>query len=147
MVPAPPAARLLAVVAVVALPVNAPVNDVDDTDVNPASVVVDPPKDINVVPIVTALLARFALVIPAVPLKLPFVKPVIVLNPASIVLFVNVSDPANVANVPPVGNVTVVAPVVLNVNALAPVILKAPAVLTFPPRVIVLTPLSTPVPP
>jgi hypothetical protein len=142
-----------AVVDVVALPVNAPVNEVDDTEVNPANVVEDDPKDIDVVPIVTALFAKFALLIPAVPLKFPFVKPVIVLLPAAIVLLVKISAPANVANVPPVGKVNVVAPVVLSVNVFAPVVLKSPAVvmapvvLMLPPKVIVFTPLFFPVPP
>ena len=128
-------------VAVVALPVNAPVNEVDDTEVNPARVVVVDPNDINVVPIVTALLARFPLLMPAVPLKLPLVNPVIVLLPAEIVLFVNVSAPANVANVPVVGNVKVVAPPVVSVISLPGVVVK------FPPTVIKLVPLLTPVPP
>ena len=45
-------------VAVLALPVKAPVNPVDVTDVNPARVVEDAPKDIAVVPIVVALFAN-----------------------------------------------------------------------------------------
>ena len=42
-------------------------------------------------PIVIALFAKFALVIPAEPLRLVLVKPVMVLEPAAIVLFVSVS--------------------------------------------------------
>ena len=57
------------------------------------------------------------------------------------VLLVNVSVPAKVAKVPVVGRVTVVAAVAVNVVA------KAPEVVKFPPKVIVLVPLSTPVPP
>ena len=57
------------------------------------------------------------------------------------VLFVKVSVPAKVAKVPVVGKVTVVAAVLVKVVA------KAPEVVKFPPKVIVLVPLSTPVPP
>jgi hypothetical protein len=57
------------------------------------------------------------------------------------VLLVKVSVPANVARVPVVGRVTFVAPVEVKVVA------KAPAVTKFPPKVIVLVPLFTPVPP
>ena len=57
------------------------------------------------------------------------------------VLFVKVSVPAKVAKVPVVGKVTVVAAVVVNVVA------KAPEVVKSPPNVMVLFPLSMPVPP
>jgi hypothetical protein len=57
------------------------------------------------------------------------------------VLFVNVSVPAHVAKVPVVGSVTVVVPVEVRVVG------KAPEVTKFPPKVIVLEPLFTPVPP
>jgi hypothetical protein len=57
------------------------------------------------------------------------------------VLFVNVSVPANVAKVPVVGRVTLVVAVEFKVVA------KAPEVTKFPPKVIVLEPLFTPVPP
>ena len=63
------------VVAVDALPVNAPTKVVEVTLDNPAMVVADDPSDIAVDPTVTLLLARFALVIPAVPDKLEFVNP------------------------------------------------------------------------
>ena len=56
-------------------------------------------------------LARFALVIPAEPERLAFVKPVIVLEPAAIVLFVNVSVvflPTNVSVA--LGSVSVLFP-------------------------------------
>ena len=56
-------------------------------------------------------------------------------------LFVNVSAPANVAKVPVIGSVTFVTAVVVNVVA------KAPDVVKFPPKVIVLSELFTPVPP
>jgi hypothetical protein len=143
----------VAVVAVVAFPVNGPVKLADVTEVNPAKTVDDDPNDIDVDPIVTSLLARLALVMPAVPLKLPLVKPVIVLLPADIVFPVKVSVPSRVAKTPVNGNVTVVAPVVFRVKAFAPVVLKAPDVVKvppvfmFPPNVMVFTPLSTPVPP
>jgi len=78
-------------VAVDALPVNAPTNVVEVTDVNPARVVELAPSDIAVVPIVTELLAKLALVIPAVPERLLLVNSLIVFEPAAIVLFVSVS--------------------------------------------------------
>ena len=56
-------------------------------------------------------------------------------------LFVNVSVPAKVAKVPLVGNVTLVSAVEVKVVA------NAPEVVRFPPNVIVLDPLFTPVPP
>jgi hypothetical protein len=43
-----------------------------------------------------------------------------------IVLFVNVSDPARVASVPVVGNVTSVVAVVVSVRAWAPALIKSP---------------------
>jgi len=63
------------------------------------------------------------------------------------VLLVNVSLPAKVAKVPVVGRVTLVDAVVVRVNALAPAVVKDEAVLILPPKVIVLEPLLTPVPP
>ena len=75
-----------------ALPVKAPVNPVEDTDVKPAIVVVAAAPRVTVVlPITTVLFAKFALLIPAVPDKLVLVKPVIVFEAAAIVLFVKVS--------------------------------------------------------
>jgi hypothetical protein len=157
-----------------------------------------PPPDIPV-PAVTVieLLAKLALVIPAVPLKLLLVKPLIVFEPAAIVLLVRVSvvalptsvsdaagktkvvvpavavattvvvpevdplnaapvppivgrvrvllvkvsEPANVAKVPVVGNVTEVVAVAVSVVA------NAPEVVKLPPNVIVLPVFATPVPP
>jgi hypothetical protein len=58
-----------------AVPNKDPVNAVEVTDVNPASVVAVPPKLIPVLPTVIELFARFAFVIPAVPLKLALVNP------------------------------------------------------------------------
>ena len=58
-----------------------------------------------------------------------------------IVLFVNVSAPARVANVPVTGKVMFVAPVVVKVRLLAPEVAKLPA------KVLVKEPLLTPVPP
>ena len=58
-----------------------------------------------------------------------------------IVLLVNVSEPANVANVPVVGNVTLVVAVEVKVVANAPLVVK------LPPSVIVLPLLFIPVPP
>lgn len=87
------------------------------------------------------MVAKFASVIPALPDKLAFVKPVIVFEPAAIVLFVNVSVPAKVDIVPVVGRVTFVAAVATNVVA------KAPVVVRLPPKVIVLPVFAIPVPP
>jgi hypothetical protein len=129
------------VVDVVALPDKSPTNAVDVTDVNPANIVDVAPRDMDVVPMVTALFARFALLIPAVPLKFASVNPVIVFDPAAIVLFVKVSVPANVAKVPVTGKVTFVAPVVVSVKSFAGVVVKSP------PTVIRFVPLFTPVPP
>ena len=108
-------------VAVLALPVNAPVNPVDVTLVKPANVVELAPKLIAVEPIVVLLFVKLALAMLDNVLELPL-----------IVLLVNVSVPANVANVPVVGNVTLVVAVDVNVVA------KAPLVVKLPPRVIVL---------
>jgi len=58
--------------------------------------------------------AKFAFVIPAVPERLLLVKPLIVLEPAAIVLLVKVSVPASVARVPVVGRVTAVLAVAVN---------------------------------
>jgi MinD-like ATPase involved in chromosome partitioning or flagellar assembly len=54
-----------------------------------------------------------------------------------IVLLLIVSELDNVARVPVVGRVTLVAAVVVNVRAYAPAVVNAPAVLMLPPRVIV----------
>ena len=58
-----------------------------------------------------------------------------------IVLLVRVSEPARVASVPVVGNVTAVLAVAVSD------VVNAPEVVKLPPRVIVLDPLLTPVPP
>ena len=77
----------------------------------------------------------FAVIVPEavtlVPLKLEEV----------IVLLLSVSEPVSVARVPVVGRVTVVFAVAVRV------VLNAPEVVRLPPRVIVLVPLLTPVPP
>jgi hypothetical protein len=57
------------------------------------------------------------------------------------VLLVNVSVPSRVARVPVVGRVKVVVAVAVRV------VVNAPDVVKFPPSVIVLEPLFTPVPP
>jgi hypothetical protein len=54
---------------------------------------------------------------------------------------------ALLTSVPVVGSVTFVAPVVVNVNEDAPLVVNAPPVVIFPPVVIVLVLLLTPVPP
>ena len=65
----------------------------------------------------------------------------------TIVLFVKVSVPANVASVPVVGKVIFVAPVLVKVVLKLPAVVKSLAVKILPPKVIVLLPLFTPVPP
>ena len=71
-------------VAVLALPVKAPVNPVDVTDVNPARVVEDAPKDIAVVPIVVELFTNWPFVMPALDDKLLVVNPVAEIVPLAI---------------------------------------------------------------
>ena len=63
------------------------------------------------------------------------------------VLLVKVSVPANVAIVPVVGKVILVAPVLVNVVLKLPAVVKSLAVKILPPNVIVLPELFTPVPP
>ena len=63
------------------------------------------------------------------------------------VLFVKVSVPANVASVPVVGNVTFVEPVLVKVVVKLPAVIKSAVVEILPPKLIVLVPLLTPVPP
>ena len=74
-------------VAVAALPVNAPVNAVEVTEVNPAMVVAEDPKGMAVVPTVIALLANWPLVMPAV-----LLISVVVMVPSAI--FADVIDPS-----------------------------------------------------
>jgi hypothetical protein len=74
MLPATPPAMLVAVVAEVAvdaLPVNAPTNDADVTDVRPASVVDVEPSAMLVEPMVTELFVKAALGIDVSPAPLP----------------------------------------------------------------------------
>ena len=84
---------------------------------------------------------------PAAPLRLASVRPVIVLFEALMVLLVRVSVPFRVARVPVVGRVNVVVPVVVSVTLFAPEVVKSPSVEILPPRVMVLPVLATPVPP
>ena len=74
------------------------------------------------------------------PIGVLSIEPPVIVAPW-IVLLVNVSLPANVAKVPVVGSVTLVLPVVVKPRVCAPEWVK------LPPRVIVLDPLFTPVPP
>ena len=89
-----------------AFPVNAPTKDVDVIEVKPVIVVAVAPRLTDVEPIVTELLAKLAFVIPAEPDKLLLVRPVIVFEPAAIVLFVRVCEPVRVATVESISNVT-----------------------------------------
>ena len=65
----------------------------------------------------------------------------------TIVLFVKDSVPVKVAMVPVVGKVIFVTPVLINVVLKLPEVVKSLAVKILPPKVIVLDPLFTPVPP
>ena len=65
----------------------------------------------------------------------------------TIILLVKVSVPAKVAIVPVVGNVILVTPVLVKVVLKLPAVVKSFAVTILPPKVIVLLPLFTPVPP
>src|SRR5690348_12624883 len=74
--------HVAALVAVLALPVNAPVNPVEVTEVRPAIVVAVPPKAILVLPMVTDELARLALDIePANIALVTFPFPIVVALP------------------------------------------------------------------
>ena len=64
-----------------------------------------------------------------------------------IVLFVKVSAPVKVASVPVVGKVKLVGAELINVVLKPPDVIKSLAVEIFPPKVIVLPVLFTPVPP
>lgn len=101
-----------------------------------AVIVVEPPK-LTVLP----LMVMELLVNEELPMLLS------VFDEPLIVLLVRVSAPAKVAKVPVVGKVTLVAPVVVRVKENAPEVVKDPAVVTFPPKVVVNVPLLTPVPP
>ena len=102
----------------------------------PVKVVIVSPNETAVEPIVIDELTKD-------PLPM-FVR---VLLAPLMVLLVSVSTPARVARVPESGKVTLVAPVVVRFRENAPVVVKDPAVDKFPPTVMVLDPLSTPVPP
>jgi hypothetical protein len=77
-----------------AVPNNEPVNAVEVNEVNPVIVVAVAPNDIEVDPTVTELFAKFAFVIPAVPLKLALVNPEI--EPPSVNDPEEVTVPVNV---------------------------------------------------
>jgi len=65
----------------------------------------------------------------------------------AIVLFVKVSAPVKVASVPVVGKVTFVSPILVKVVLKFPAVIKSAVVEILPPKLIVLVPLLTPVPP
>ena len=100
-----------------AAPVSAPVNAVDDTLVNPASVVLELPRLIAVVPTVTALFANLALAI----------------DPANIV-FVTVPVSPVVTSVPAVAGIViaVVPAVAAGVNVIVPLVAPGMARLVIP---------------
>lgn len=136
----------VAEVAVEALPVKAPTNVVEVTLDNPAIVVADDPNDIEVDPTVTALLAKLALVMPAVPDRFEFVNPVICAEPE------NIPDPANICArvIEPPKEVDVPAIVIAELAKLAFVIPAVPDKFEFvnpdidPPKVIVPAPVIGP---
>jgi hypothetical protein len=136
----------VAEVAVEAFPVKAPTNVVDVTLDNPAIVVAADPSDIEVDPTVTALFAKLALVIPAVPDKLEFVNPVICAEPE------NIPDPANICArvTDPPKEVDVPAIVIAELAKFALVIPAVPDKLEFvspdidPPKVTVPVPVIGP---
>lgn len=115
---------------------NVPTNAVLVTLVKPANVVELAPKVIAVVPTVTALDASFETAMAALALM-----SALTIVPSKIIVLVTVPVSPEPTNVPDVGKVTVVFAVAVSV------VLNAPDVTKFPPRVIVLTPLFTPVPP
>ena len=65
----------------------------------------------------------------------------------TIVFEVNVSAPVKVARTPDIGNVILVGAVLTNVVLKPPEVVKSAVVEMFPPKLIVLVPLFTPVPP
>ena len=77
-------------VAVDALPVNAPVNPVELTELNPVTEVTVPPNVIAVEPKVVVLFANCAFVMPALLARLLVVKPVAEIVPA----LIEMPDPA-----------------------------------------------------
>ena len=88
------------VVAVEALPVKAPVNPVDVTDVKPAIVVLLAPNDVEVLPIVIAEFVKLALeILPANIALVTFAAP-IVDTPAAVM----VMSPDTVLNIEPEKN-------------------------------------------
>ena len=91
--------------------------------------------------------AAVAISVPVAPLAgvVAFATPVN--KTFSIVLFVKVSVPAKVAIVPVVGRVIFVVPVLVKVVVKLPAVIKVAVVEILPPKLIVLVPLFTPVPP
>ena len=65
----------------------------------------------------------------------------------TIVFEVNVSAPVKVARIPDIGKVILVGAVLINVVLKPPEVIKSAVVEIFPPKLIVLVPLFTPVPP
>ena len=138
-----------------AVPNNDPVNAVEVTDVNPASVVAVPPKLIPVLPTVIELFARFAFVMPAVPLKLALVSPEIeppkVIVPVDVIVPpVNVipdTDPAVATEVTPMPPTTLPAVVAKDavpnrdpVNAVDVTEVSPAIVVAVPPKLIAVLP-------
>jgi hypothetical protein len=130
-----------------AVPNNDPVNAVEVTDVNPASVVAVPPKLIPVLPTVIELFARFAFVMPAVPLRLALVSPEIeppkVIVPVDVIVPpVNVipdTDPAVATEVTPLLTTLVAHEAVPNndpVNAVEVTDVKPAIVVAVAPKLI-----------
>jgi len=123
------------VVAVDALPVNAPVNPVEVTEVNPANVVDDAPSDIAVVPIVTELLVNCALLIPVTcdePLIVPAGNNGVTCDepdtiPLVPVMVANVIEPPNEVDVPAI----VIALLLNDAFAILESVFDAPLIVLF----------------
>lgn len=109
----------------------------------PTSILTSPElPEVVVAPVIIEIPVEFA------PVAATVENPVIPVNACSPDVLFNAIEVVptkvvldSVAKVPEVGRVTLVAPVVVNVIAFAPEVVK------FPPNVIVLEPLLTPVPP
>jgi hypothetical protein len=134
-----------------AVPNNEPVNAVEVTEVSPAIVVAVVPKLIAVLPKVIELFARFAFVIPAVPLRLELVNPDI--DPPSVIVPVDVivppvkvipeTDPAVATEVTPLFTTLVAQEAVPSsdpVNAVEVTEVSPAIVVAVPPRLIAVLP-------
>ena len=79
----------------VTFPVRFPVKFVEDTDVNPVKIVLAPPKEIGVVPIVIKLFASLPLVMPPNNIASVTFKAPIVVTPALLIVISPVTGTAS----------------------------------------------------